>query len=211
MVTRKNKPPPSTATKPTQPEQVVQLAQRVQALEDALKGLLEQGKQGKSKKADRSPLIRTPSVAQHPGIEVRDSGVHGKGVFATTDLPKNTTLVEYVGEILTWKKAQKRHPHNPDDPNHTFFFHVDDKVVIDAAVGGNDARWINHACRPNCEPDDVDGRIFIKTIKKVRAGEELFYDYGLIIEDKLTKKLKAEYACRCGATSCRGTMLALPD
>jgi hypothetical protein len=162
-------------------------------------------------KAAKDPVIRTPSIAQHPDIEVRASGVHGTGVFATADLPKNTRLIEYVGEILTWAKAQKRHPHNPDDPNHTFFFHIDDKHVIDAAVGGNDARWINHACDPNCEADEDDGRVFIKTLKKIKAGEELNYDYGLVIEGRLTKKLKAEYRCLCGSKKCRGTLLAPRD
>ncbi len=159
----------------------------------------------------KGPVIRTPSIAQHPGIEVRASSVHGTGVFAIADLPKNTRLVEYVGEILTWAKAQKRHPHNPDEPNHTFFFHIDDKHVIDAAVGGNDARWINHACDPNCEADEDDGRVFVKTLRKIKAGEELNYDYGLVIEGRLTKKLKAEYLCLCGSKKCRGTMLAPRD
>jgi uncharacterized protein len=160
------------------------------------------------KKAKSAPRLRTASVPQSPHIEVRDSGVHGKGVFAKAAIPKDTTLIEYVGELVSWTKAQDRPPHNPVDPNHTFFFHIDDKLVIDAATGGNDARWINHACEPNCEADEVKGRVFIKTLRALKAGEELFYDYGLIIEDRYTKKLKAEYACRCGAKACRGTMLA---
>ncbi len=160
------------------------------------------------KKTKGAPRLRTASVPQSPHIEVRDSGVHGKGVFATAAIPKDTTLIEYVGELVSWTKAQDRPPHNPDEPNHTFFFHIDDKHVIDAATGGNDARWINHACEPNCEADEVKGRVFIKTLRALKAGEELFYDYGLIIEDRYTKKLKAEYACRCGAKACRGTMLA---
>jgi uncharacterized protein len=208
MTTRKTgkTPSPTTPSNTDVLSRLHKLERRLKALERSLDKVAT-----RSKALPGDPVIRTASVAQHAGIEVRNSGVHGKGVFATTDLLKGETLIEYVGELLTWKKAQKRHPHNPDDPNHTFFFHVNDKLVIDAAVGGNDARWINHACKPNCEPDDVNGRIFIKTLKKIRAGQELFYDYGLIIEERLTKKLKAEYACRCGAASCRGTMLAVPD
>jgi hypothetical protein len=113
-----------------------------------------------------------------------------------------------AGQGITWKEALRRHPSNPDDPNHTFFFHLDDKHVIDAGVGGNAARWINHACKPNCEADEVDGRVFIKALRDIEPGEELFYDYGLTIDAKYTKKLKREYACRCGARKCRGTMLA---
>ncbi len=141
-------------------------------------------------------------------IEVRRSGVHGKGVYALQGLSKGETLIEYIGERITWKQALKRHPSNPDDPNHTFFFHLDDANVIDAGVGGNAARWINHACNPNCEADEEDGRIFIKALRKIKPGEELFYDYGLTIDERYTAKLKREYACRCGDKRCRGTMLA---
>ena len=83
-----------------------------------------------------------------------------------------------------------------------------DKHVIDANVGGNAARWINHACDTNCEADEVDGRIFIKATREVQPGEELFYDYGLVIDDRLTAKLKREYPCHCGSARCRGTLLA---
>lgn len=141
-------------------------------------------------------------------IQVRRSGVHGKGVFALVPIAKGTRLIEYIGEVVTWRQAQRRHPHNPADPNHTFFFHVDDKHVIDAAVGGNAARWINHACRPNCKAEEEEGRIFIDARRDIAAGEELFYDYGLIIDERYTPKLKKQYECRCGARRCRGTMLA---
>jgi SET domain-containing protein len=141
-------------------------------------------------------------------IQVRKSGVHGKGVFALQDLPEGETLIEYVGEIISWKEAQRRHPHDPNDPHHTFYFHIDEKTVIDAKYGGNAARWINHACRPNCEADEIDGRIFIKSLRSLKPGEELFYDYGLIIDDRYTPALKKQYECRCGSSKCRGTMLA---
>jgi uncharacterized protein len=141
-------------------------------------------------------------------IQVRRSGVHGKGVYALVPLARGETLIEYKGEVITWKQALRRHPHDPSDPNHTFFFHIDDKRVIDAAVGGNAARWINHACVPNCEADEVQGRIFIKTLRAIRPGEELFYDYGLVLDERQTKALKKQFECRCGARKCRGTMLA---
>jgi SET domain-containing protein len=141
-------------------------------------------------------------------IQVRRSGVHGKGVFAVCDIAEGEAIIEYVGEIISWAAAQERHPHDPTDPNHTFYFHIDAENVIDALVGGNSSRWINHSCDPNCEADEVEGRIFIKALRNIAAGEELHYDYGLIIDERYTPKLKAEYPCWCGAPTCRKTLLA---
>jgi hypothetical protein len=152
-----------------------------------------------------------PLAATGRRIQTRRSGVHGKGMFAVQDLAEGETLIEYVGEVVTWKEALRRHPHDPKDPNHTFYFHVDEKHVIDAKYGGNSSRWINHSCDPNCEADEEGGRVFIKALRNIPAGQELFYDYGLIIDAKYTKKLKAEYPCWCGAPNCRGTLLAPKD
>ena len=141
-------------------------------------------------------------------IQTRRSGVHGKGVFALADLAEGEVIIEYVGEVISWKEALRRHPHDPLQPNHTFYFHIDDKHVIDGNAGGNSSRWINHACKPNCEADEQGGRVFIKALRNIEAGDELFYDYGLIIDARYTKKLLAEYPCWCGAKKCRGTLLA---
>ncbi|MCG1041173.1 SET domain-containing protein-lysine N-methyltransferase [Mycetohabitans sp. B8] len=141
-------------------------------------------------------------------IAVRRSGVHGKGVFATRRIASGEQLIEYKGERISWKEALRRHPHDPEQPNHTFYFALDDGTVIDGKVEGNSARWINHSCAPNCEAQEIDGRVFIHAIRAIEPDEELFYDYGLVIDARLTKKLKKEYECRCGAKKCRGTMLA---
>ena len=168
-----------------------------------------------STQASRPTLVTTPPAPSAPAdsrrIQTRRSGVHGKGVFALTDLAEGEKLIEYIGEVITWKEALRRHPHDPKDPNHTFYFHIDEKHVIDAKHGGNSSRWINHSCKPNCEADEEDGRVFIKALRNIKAGEELFYDYGLIIDAKYTPKLLAEYPCWCGAKSCRGTLLAPKD
>ena len=132
-------------------------------------------------------------------IQTRRSGVHGKGVFAVQPLAEGEMLIEYGGEVISWKEALRRHPHDPLDPNHTFYFHIDDKHVIDGKQGGNSSRWINHSCKPNCEADEEGGRVFIKALRNIEPGEELFYDYGLIIDARYTPKLLAEYPCWCGA------------
>lgn len=164
-------------------------------------------------KTAQASAALAPRKQARPGasgrrLQVRRSGVHGKGVFALRPIAAGETLIEYKGERIDWPEALRRHPHDPDDPNHTFYFHVDEQHVIDANVDGNAARWINHACDPNCEADEVDGRIFIKALRPLAAGEELFYDYGLTVDERYTPKLKREYACHCGSAGCRGTMLA---
>jgi SET domain-containing protein len=152
-----------------------------------------------------------PSKTYRRKTVVRTSTVHGKGVFATTDIARGELLFEYKGERITWPEALDRHPHDPEHPNHTFYFDIDDNMVIDGKVGGNSSRWINHSCKPNCTAKQVntDGktRVFIYAKRQLKRGEELFYDYGLIIDDKITKKLQKEYLCLCGAKNCRGTML----
>jgi hypothetical protein len=169
------------------------------------------------KQVDREAETPVQQKSKRPAgrrIQVRRSGVHGRGVFALQDIPKGETIIEYVGEIISWKQADKRQSSDPDDPNHTFFFSIGDgKKVIDANVGGNAARFINHSCKPNCESDEDEEtqRVFIKSIRDIQAGEELNYDYGLVIDEPYTKELKAQYLCRCGAKKCRGTMLAPKD
>ena len=142
-------------------------------------------------------------------LQIRRSGVHGKGVFALRDLAAGERLIEYTGEVITWDEALQRHPHDPAHPTHTFYFHIDNGHVIDAKYGGNASRWINHSCAPNCEAEETEGaRVFIRALRDIAAGEELSYDYGLIIDEPYTRKLKAEYPCWCGAPACRGTLLA---
>src|SRR5690606_23722497 len=139
-------------------------------------------------------------------FEVRRSKIHGKGVFATRRIPKGTRLIEYKGERITWEEADRRYD-DSIQPHHTFLFAVDDKTVIDGGRYGNDARWINHSCDPNCEAVEEDGRIFIETIRDIEPGEELTYDYSYILDEPHTAAVKARYPCYCGSPKCRGTIL----
>jgi SET domain-containing protein len=143
---------------------------------------------------------------------VKQSAIHGRGVFARRKIPAGTRIIEYQGQRISDKEADRRHPANPDDPFHTFFFVLSSGKVIDGNDQGNDARWINHACDANCESEEGQNskRVYIKAKRDIARGEELNYDYGLVMDDKITKKDKENYACRCGSVLCRGTMLALP-
>jgi SET domain-containing protein len=140
--------------------------------------------------------------------QVRESGIHGRGVYAIRPIKAGDRVLEYKGRIITWRRAQALHPHDPSQPNHTFYFHLDDGHVIDAKHEGNTARWINHACEPNLEAQQDGMRVFLKALRDINVDEELFYDYSLIIEGRLTKKVKQQHACFCNAPNCRGTMLA---
>jgi SET domain-containing protein len=133
--------------------------------------------------------------------------VHGRGVFTLAEIAEGELVIEYTGEVIDWPEALRRHPHDPSNPNHTFYFSLESGQVIDAKHGGNSSRWINHACEPNCVADETDGRVFIRALHRLHPGDELFYDYGLVLDERITAKLKKQYACCCGAVSCRGTML----
>ncbi|MFT4268928.1 MAG: SET domain-containing protein-lysine N-methyltransferase [Xenophilus sp.] len=152
-----------------------------------------------------------PAAGAGRRIQTRRSAVHGNGVFARQPLAEGECIIEYVGEVISWKEALRRHPHDPAQPNHTFYFHIDDKRVIDGGVKGNAARWINHSCEPNCIADEDGGRVFIKALRDIEPGEELNYDYGLVIDEPYTPQLLADFPCWCGAATCRGTLLAPKD
>ncbi len=145
---------------------------------------------------------------------VRSSPVHGKGVFACVDIPKGERILEYKGKRISWESAIDMEPADPENPNHTFFFDIDGDTVIDGGDGGNAARWVNHSCSPNCRTEQVEvrgeDRIYIHAKRDIRAGEELAYDYGLILSGRITKADIAAHRCLCGSKNCRGTMLALP-
>ena len=138
---------------------------------------------------------------------IRRSPIQGKGAFATRSIRAGTRLIEYVGERLSPAEAEARYPDVPGERHHTYLFAIDDEVVIDAAVGGNAARWINHSCAPNCDAVIEDGRIWIETIRAVAPGEELAYDYQLVLEERHTPAAKRRFPCNCGARRCRGTLL----
>jgi uncharacterized protein len=134
--------------------------------------------------------------------------MQGLGAFATHRIPAGTRLVEYAGERLSPAAAEARYPDVPGERHHTFLFAIDDEVVIDAAVDGNDARWINHSCAPNCDAVIESQRIWIETIRDVEPGEELAYDYAFTLPQRHTPAAKRRFPCHCGAPTCRGTMLA---
>jgi SET domain-containing protein len=140
--------------------------------------------------------------------EVRRSPVHGNGVFATRAIEAGERIIEYKGEHIDWPEALRRTAEKDGPVNHTFFFTLDDGNVIDGAAKGNDARWLNHDCEPNCEAYEDDGRVYIHALMNIEPGEELNYNYALVYDERHTAKVKAQFKCLCGTPGCLGTMLA---
>ena len=153
-------------------------------------------------------MVMTISSATQKLYTVKQSSIHGKGVYAAQSIARGTLIIEYKGQRIDWQTAQDRHPHDPSQPNHTFYFSLETSDVIDANVRGNSARWINHSCAPNCEAREIDGRVFIHAKRNIKEGAELFYDYGLVLDEPYTEQTKRDYLCLCGAAKCRGMMLA---
>jgi uncharacterized protein len=145
-----------------------------------------------------------------PAIEVRRSAVHGDGVFALQRITKGVRIVEYVGERVSHEEADGRYDDKDPNDNHTFLFIVDKHTVIDAGVGGNEARFINHSCDPNCESVIQRRHVFIEAIRDIEPGEELCYDYQIVRERDDPPDIDQVFACRCGTAKCRGTMLWPP-
>jgi SET domain-containing protein len=141
-------------------------------------------------------------------FEIRDSPKHGLGAFAIRPIPQGTRLIEYAGARITPAEADKKYPDVPGEEHVTYLFAIDDDIVIDASVDGNEARFINHSCDPNCDAIVEDGRIWIETIRDVEPGEELAYDYAYVLPERHTPAAKRRYPCRCGSANCRGTILA---
>jgi hypothetical protein len=141
-------------------------------------------------------------------FEVRPSPIQGRGGFATRRIPRGTRIVEYTGERITHAEADARYDDARGPRHHTFLFTVDRETVVDAAVGGNAARFINHSCEPNCRPVIEGGRVYIVVARDIAPGEELSYDYAYTREGGTDEQREERYSCGCGARRCRGTMLS---
>ena len=140
-------------------------------------------------------------------FKVRSSVIAGKGAFAIRPIKKGETLIEYVGERITHAEADRRYDDESMDEHHTFLFTITSRMVIDATSDGNESRFINHSCDPNCEAEITKGRVWISAIKHIVVGEELHYDYGYERSGDETAEDEARYKCLCGTKKCRGSIM----
>ena len=150
----------------------------------------------------------TESQKVNKYFELRQSSIQGRGGFAIRPIRKGTRIIEYTGQRISHDEADKRYDDGAMGRHHTFLFSIDKSTVIDAAVDGNEARFINHSCAPNCEAIDEKKRIYIEAIRNIAPGEELTYDYAYERDGTEDEDWERIYVCKCGAPTCRGTILA---
>ena len=147
-------------------------------------------------------------------IVARRSEIHGNGVFANEQIEKGERIIRYRGRLRTHDEVDAEYG-GEEENGHTFLFTLNDEYVIDGNFDSGVARWINHSCSPNCEAvveEDDRGRkdrdkVFIEALRRIKPGEELTYNYGIVLEERYTPKLKKLWACRCGSKKCTGTLL----
>ena len=159
-------------------------------------------------------LTQVPAMYMPKKIQARKSTIHGNGVFALEALAKGERVIEYKGLRRTHAEVDADDAGDVES-GHTFLFTLNDDYVIDANYKGNDARWINHSCAPNCEAviaeaegeDRTADKVFIEAIRDIKPGEELTYNYGITLAERHTPRLKKIWECRCGSRKCTGTML----
>ena len=146
---------------------------------------------------------------REPLYVVRNSAIHGRGVFALRRIRKGTRILEYTGERISNKEADRRYDDDRMKRHHTFLFTLDSKTCIDGSIktGGGDASFINHSCEPNCEAVITGRKIFIHALNTIEPGTELAYDYQYERTGRNDAKLEKFYICKCGAPNCRGSIM----
>lgn len=142
-------------------------------------------------------------------ILVQPSAIHGTGVFARRPIPKGTRIIEYKGRRLA--KTQLIEEAQRGERMLTYVLNLDAERAVDGAEGGNDARFVNHSCGPNCEIYIFDEIPYVYAMHDIAAGAELTFDYNLqsASTQHLSLTLSRQlFPCRCGAAACRGTLVA---
>lgn len=153
---------------------------------------------------------RNPRNPPNPWLVLRRSKIHGRGVSARVDIPKGTRLIEYTGEHISNAEADRRYDDEFMRRHHTFLFILNGRTCVDAGVGGNISRYINHSCDPNCVAWIEGGHIWIDALRDIRKGEELAYDYEYDFLPEYTVDDLEFYRCSCGSRRCRSTIVDVP-
>ena len=145
--------------------------------------------------------------------KVKNSKVHGTGVFAVTDIKKESKIIQYIGEKVSKKEGDKRSAErikkylNKKNEGSVYVFELNKKYDIDGSPLYNKARYINHSCNPNCEVDIIKNEIWISAIKNIKKNTELSYDYGYPFDKDDFK----DHECKCGSKKCIGYIISQDD
>lgn len=136
-------------------------------------------------------------------IEVRESPIHGYGCFAIKTIPKDSKILQYVGEKITKAESNRRGLLQEEQGKKSgdglvYIFELNKRYDIDGNMPENTARYVNHSCEPNCEAVNIRGRIWYVALRDIEEGEEVFIDYGYDMEHFL------DHPCVCGTESCVG-------
>jgi uncharacterized protein len=152
-------------------------------------------------------LIGLWNRGQSKYCEVRGSEIHGRGVYATTSISKDTKIIEYVGELIDKDTSEKRGISQQEKSVKTgdaavYIFTLSPKYDIDGDVPWNTARLINHSCAPNCEAWIEGRKIFIHALTEINEGDELTFDYGFEVD------CYEDHPCLCGKPDCVGYIVS---
>ena len=147
---------------------------------------------------------------EHPWIITRDSAIHGRGVYAARLIPQGTRIIEYTGERITKAEAHRREQERLDrlrrgEDGSVYIFDINKRYDLDGRTTNNLARLINHSCKPNCQSQNLRGRIWIIALRDIEEGEELTFDYGFPYSEWRM------HPCRCGTSSCVGFIVNKPQ
>lgn len=144
---------------------------------------------------------------------VKRSKVHGSGVFAQQNISKGSNIIKYIGEKVSKKEGDRRSEKrlkkykNSKVSGSVYIFELNTRYDIDGSPSYNKARYINHSCRPNCEVQIIKNCIWIVSIKKIKKGDELSYDYGF----EFDKEDYLDHICKCGSSNCIGYIISSDD
>ena len=146
----------------------------------------------------------------NPYVRVRNSKIHGRGVYAKKNIHKGTRIIEYVGKKISkeksnqiYEKQLELHKKNPNNTGSVYIFDVDENHDLDGDVWYNRAKLVNHSCSPNCEALTEDnGIIALYAKKNIRKGDELSFNYGYHVD------CHEDHPCRCGSKNCVGHIVA---
>ncbi len=130
-------------------------------------------------------------------FKVKKSNIDKRGLYASKNIRPGTKIIEYIGKLITKKEAQLNSKF--DNSKDIYLFNINEKYDLDGDFKWNTARLINHSCSPNCEVEGEGLKLWITSLREIKKGEELTYDYGFGYDQDYK-----QFPCKCGSMNCVG-------